>query len=42
MDEAKEIKSYLTKAFKGMKHVRAASKREQNERFEKEFQEAVY
>ena len=35
--EAKEIKKYLTEAFKSMKHCRLASKREQNELFEKQF-----
>ena len=29
--EARGIKNYLTEAFKGMKHVRAASKVEQNQ-----------
>lgn len=41
MNDAKQIKEYLNKQFKKMKHVREMSKREQNQQQDREIAEAL-
>ena len=41
MNDAKQIKEYLDKQFKKMKHVREVSRREQNQQEDKEIAEAL-